>query len=303
MKHVAFPFLVLDEARVRASGWRRLEPDGSALELGSHIEGWDYARDIRVERSVLIDHDIDSSVLALDPADTAFDLIIRLGTGPGSMPRRIMTLQHGPIRPGIPVLIDQMIAGAGLSQRLFLESTIVLREAGLASSRLSPRLPGSILWRDVIDVALEGQAPRFPMEVVSFAERFPGRAEKTAPWFLHWLPGQLHRDFGGAVRLFLNHDRRDFIERFVAADPLILQVALADVITQILGQVIRQEDLGEILAEAEPTSVAGHVATWLDLAFPGLDIAGVRTLHEASPGRFHAAILAMADPQIMRAGQ
>jgi hypothetical protein len=45
--------------------------------------------------------------------------------------------------------------------------------------------------------------------------------------------------------------------------------------------------------------VAGHIATWLNLAFPGLDLANVRNLHDNEPGRFHASILAMADPNLL----
>lgn len=298
MKHIAFPFLTLGEDLVRAAAWRRMDDAGSLLPVDSLIEGWDYARNIRVERSVLIDEAVDDRTLGFDANDALFDLIVRIGTGPGSMPRRVRVLHRTSIRPGSPVLIDHVISGSELSQRLYLETIIVLREGSTPTSRLAPRLPASILWRDVIDVQLEGQAPRFPMEFVSFAERFAGRPERTAPWFLHWLPGQLHRDFGGAVRLFLNHDRRDFMERFVAGDPLTLQTVLADVITQIVGHVIRHEDLSDILSDAEPSSVAGHVSTWLQLAFPGFDFAGVRSMQEVAPGRFHAAILAMADPQL-----
>jgi hypothetical protein len=215
------------------------------------------------------------------------------------MSRRSRTLSAQALQPGLPLILDHRIPGAELSRRLRLETTVILRGHGGTSSRLAPKMPGSILWRDHVDVALEGEAPRFPMEIISFGERFLDRSERGAPWLLHWLPGHLHRDFGGSVRLFLNHDRPDFIERFVAADPLTLQMTLAGVISQILGHAIRLDDLGEIIEDADPTSVAGHIAIWLQLAFPGLDLAGVRSLHEMAPGRFQAAILAMADPRIL----
>jgi hypothetical protein len=136
------------------------------------------------------------------------------------------------------------------------------------------------------------------MEIVSFDERFGGRPEASAPWLLHWLPGELHRDFGGAVRLYLNHDRPDFVERFVSADALTLQTTLGGVVSQIVSSVLLQEDLEDVLGDAEPSSVAGHVKTWLELAFPSLGIAGIRGMHDTAPGKFHAAILAMADPRI-----
>jgi hypothetical protein len=300
MKHIAYPFLTID-SQIEASPWTSVEPDGSVIALGDHLTGWDYARNLRLRRSVILVDDAIGSSLALDADEVDLDLVVRFGTGAGTLPRRLLPLFRSPIRSGEPVLVNIAVEGRNLSQRLFLETTVVLRSVARATSRLAPSLAAAKLWRDTIDTALEGQTPRFPMELVSFAERFAGRPEVGAPWYLHWLPGELHRDFGGSVRLFLNHDRQDFIERFVGADPLTLQVTLADVITQILDHAVRQQELEELLDGAEPASIAGHIATWLELAFPGQPVASLRSMAEYTPGKFHAAILSMADPQVLGA--
>jgi hypothetical protein len=298
VKYIAFPFLVFDQAAVNASPWALVGIDGTMADLGDYIEGWDYARDLHVQRSFELG-ELDVNALGIEPEDLDLQVVVRLGTGPGSMSRRSRTLSSQALQFGLPLILDHRIPGMELSRRLRLETTVILRSHGDPASRLAPKMPGSILWRDHVDVALEGEAPRFPMEIISFGERFPDRSERGAPWLLHWLPGHLHRDFGGSVRLFLNHDRPEFIERFVAADPLTLQMTLAGVISQILGHAVRQDDLGEILDDADPTSVAGHIGIWMQLAFPDLDLAGVRSVHEMAPGRFQAAILAMADPRIL----
>lgn len=299
MKHVAFPFLTLDDEHVESSAWCLLEEDGTMSGLEEYLAGWDYARDLRISRRVGLADGVVGSVLGLANESPDLELIVRLGTGPGTMQRRSWTIERALLRSGSQLLVDHVVSGSNLSQRLRLETSIVLPRKTAGTSRFAPWREGSLLWRDEIDVRLEGNSSRFPMEIVSFAERFAGRSESRSLWHLHWKPGHLHRDFGGTVRLFLNHDREDFIERFVGSDPMTLQTTLADVITQVLEHALRDEDLEEILFESEPTSVAGHIATWLELAFPGQDPASIRNLLRNSPGHFHSSILAMADPGIL----
>ena len=276
-----------------------LEDDGTMVGMGEYLAGWDYARDLRVSRRLgLMKEDV-GSALGLADEYPDLEVVVRLGTGPGSMPRRSWIIERAFLRPGGQVLIAHTVPGSRLSQRLRLVTTIVLPARTTGSSRFAPRREGSILWRDEIDLTLEGDSPRFPMEIVSFRERFAGKPELNALWHLHWKPGHLHRDFGGSVRLFLNHDREDFIERFVSSDPMTLQCVLADVITQVLGHALHDEDLEEILVDCEPTSVAGHIAAWLELAFPGQDPASIRNLLRTSPAHFHSAILAMADTDVL----
>ena len=298
MKHVAFPFLIIDDRMVDATAWSLLDEAGNAQAMGEYLPGWDYARDLRVSRMIGLSGELDEEALGLLPGKAEFSVIVRLGTGPGSLPRRSWTIAREQVAPGDRIIIDQHVSGRQLSQRLRLETTIILTGAEVRGSRFAPWRPGSVLWRDEHDLMLEGSSPRFPMEIVSFRERFAGRPEAGALWHLHWRPGNLHRDFGGSVRLFLNHDRQDFIERFTGSDPQTLQCTLADVITQVLSRALLDEDLEDALADCEETSVAGHIAAWYNLAFPGDSLTSIRTLHLSSPGHFHAAILAMADTQV-----
>jgi hypothetical protein len=182
-----------------------------------------------------------------------------------------------------------------LSHRLMLEMLVILARPSDDAAPLSPARQGSRLWSDRLDLRLEGEEPRFPMEAVSFIHRFAGRPEVHAPWLLHWTPGNLHRDFGGSVRLYLNSDRKDFIERLMAGDRATSQVVLADVMTQIISTSIRQSDFEQAATEADPSSIAGRADFWIRLAFPGQDLAHVRSMLDLRPSLFHAAILAAAD--------
>jgi hypothetical protein len=53
MKHVAFPFFTLAQTDPDVSDWGLLAEDGSAQKLGRLIPGWDYARDLRVQRTII----------------------------------------------------------------------------------------------------------------------------------------------------------------------------------------------------------------------------------------------------------
>ena len=298
MKHVAFPFLTIDDNLVDATAWSLLDDEGNSQAMGEYLPGWDYARDLRVSRMIGVSGEFDEGSLGLSQDQGGIAVIVRLGTGPGSLPRRCWTIAREDLQPGERIIIDHCVPGHRLSHRLRLETSIILTGAEGRISRFAPWRPGSVLWRDEQDLMLEGNSPRFPMEIVSFRERFAERPEAGALWHLHWRPGNLHRDFGGSVRLFLNHDRPDFIERFTGSDPQTLQCTLADVITQVLSRALLDEDLEEALADCEPTSVAGHVSAWFDLAFPGEGLTSIRNLHISSPGHFHAAILSMADSQV-----
>lgn len=298
MKHVAFPFLTIDDSHVDATPWSLLDDEGNSQAMGEYLPGWDYARDLRVSRMVGLSGEFDEGSLGLSQDQAHFSVVVRVGTGPGSLPRRCWTIAREDLQPSEKIIIDHCVPGYRLSQRLRLETSIILAGAEGRVSRFAPWRPGSVLWRDEHDMMLEGDSPRFPMEIVSFRERFGGRPEAGALWHLHWRPGNLHRDFGGSVRLFLNHDRPDFIERFTGSDSQTLQCILADVVTQVLSRALLDEDLEDALADCEPTSLAGHVSAWFDLAFPGESLISIRDLQISSPGHFHAAILSMANSQV-----
>ena len=303
MGRIAFPFLTLDHAAIGAEPWKLFENGAETPIVEVWLPDWDSGRDLRLHRLVTTDLDRAADRLAMQIDDDALQIVVRIGTGIGNLPRRILRTSSLPLRRREPtVTIDELVSGGSLSHRLLVETLVVLRKPR-AGSALSPTRPGSKLWSDELDLLLEGEEPRFPMEAVSFADRFAGRPEAHAPWLLHWTPGNLHRDFGGSVRLYLNSDRADVTERLLARDRTTTQAVLADVMTQIISASLRQSDFERIAAEADPCSIAGRAAGWIRLAFPGQDLAAIRSMIDLRPSVFHAGVLAAADLAGLEVGE
>lgn len=296
MSRVAFPFLTLDGRTVQAEPWLLVEDDVEQPIEAEWLAAWDRARSLTLRRLVSIDFAAAATQLDMDVTDGSLALAVRLGTGAGTMPRSILTtLRRDLACDDATFIIEQHVAGQDLSQRLLIETSIVLNEPSPKRGALSPARSGVRLWSDRLDLRLEGEEPRFPMEAVSFAQRFAGRLEAFAPWFLHWTPGNFHRDFGGSVRLFLNSDRDDLTERLLSGDRATLQVVLADVMTQVVSAVLRAPDIDELVAESDPASIAGRALAWMQLAFPGKDWQAIKSMMDLRPSTFHAALLAAAD--------
>ena len=296
MSRIAFPFLTLDPSAIRPEPWVLLENGVEGAFSDAWLPDWDSARDITLRRMLTADLDRASELLAMRVGDGDLELVVRIGTGPGNMPRHMLATSRRSLSRTEPtIVLDEIVQGRSLSQRLFVETLVILRRPGRIVTPLSPNQAGSKLWSDQLDLRLEGEEPRFPMEAVSFGNRFAGRPEAYAPWLLHWTPGNLHRDFGGSVRLYLNSDRADFTARLRQGDRATTQVVLADIMTQIISASLRQGDFESFASEADPCSIAGRALSWIRLAFPDQDIPGVRSMLDLRPSLFHAAVLAAAD--------
>lgn len=296
MSRIAFPFLTLNQSAIQPEPWVLLEDGTESPISDAWLPEWDTARDIALRRMLTVDLDRAADLLAMRVDDGDLELVVRVGTGPGNMPRRMLATSRRPLSRMEPtIVVDELIQGRNLSQRLFVETLVILRRPSGTNTPLSPSRAGSRLWSDQLDLRLEGEEPRFPMEAVSFGDRFAGRPEAYAPWLLHWTPGNLHRDFGGSVRLYLNSDRADFTERLLEGDSATTQVVLADVMTQIISTSLRQNDFERVAGEADPCSIAGRASSWIRLAFPDQDMAAVRSMIDLRPSLFHAAVLAAAD--------
>src|SRR5690606_8695704 len=160
---------------------------------------------------------------------------------------------------------------------------------------LSPRKPGSRLWQCHHDILIEnGSDARFPVDMVSFSKTFSGKPYATAPWYLDWRPGALDADFGGSVRSYLHSDIDSFRQRFIEGDPAMRQAILADVMIQIVGVTLRQDDCDNLLDTYGDGSVGQQVSHWLGLAFRGLPIPSIARMMAERPSEFHASILATA---------
>jgi hypothetical protein len=296
-RRTAFPFATLPDEVVSFGGWMIGDPGRPLLPAQDILEDWDYERDLEVSAEVAVDTDAAAEALGLDPAALDLLLVLRAGTGAGTLPRRLDLLATDRIDPQhrshslSAVLPSHMLSG-----RLRLELGVVLARANGTANALAPRAAGARLWGTSRDILLEdGGAARFPIELVSFSDCFPGMPHVHAPWYLDWKPGRLHADFGGSVRLYVNSDIPEITERFTDGDQLTLQSILADVMSQMVNSAIHLDDAEEVLRDAPQGTVGQQILTWLDLAFPGQGVSAVRAMSEHLPGRFRAALLAASD--------
>ena len=295
---IAFPFLILPGNAVRFDGWMIGHPGEPLHPAGSIMENWDYARDLEVGAVVAIDWIAASEALQLPADRLRLKLSLIAGTGTGNLPRRQDRLCE--------VVVDQssgeshvsgIVSGRNLSGRLRLSLRVSL-DGGPCSEGtvLSPQIQGARLWHSQHDILIEdGGDSRFPVETASFSQVFRGKPQEQAPWYLHWRPGALQADFSACARLYVNSDRPEVLDRFVGGDELTLQAIMGDVMSQMVGYVLDQEDATEVLTECDEGSVGQQIRQWLDYGFPGQEIASIKAMRDQNPGTFRAAVLAASE--------
>ncbi|MDI6623100.1 MAG: hypothetical protein QME55_00080 [Brevundimonas sp.] len=287
-RRTAAPFNRL-HAAVATRPWMITVGAGPPAPLGEITPDWDYASAVSLERVILLDHQQAADELGLgeDPFD--LEVLIEVGTGPGDLPRELVLQTRLPLEAGEPCTISLSVDPSRLSAQLTLRTSVLLVSTSDPADPLAPRRAASRLWEERCATRIEGDDPRFPMEVVSFSTVFAGRPHEAAPWLLSWSPASPGRDFHGAARLYLNADEEDFVERVQEEDELTLQAMMGDVVSQMCETALRA-GWDEDFDSAEPASVAGRVAHWLGQAFS--DVTAAKAALENRPGEFRSAILA-----------
>lgn len=295
---IAFPFRTLGSSAVEASPWSVALGDGELHEAGDFVSDWDYATPLRLSRRLKIRPDIAAADLEIEAGSLELAVSLRLGTGQGRMPRFIIRREWFPLDSARPELeLDFWIDGNLLSNVLDLQTQIVLGANLTSAGELSPLRQGDRLWRDIKRVRLEGEEPRFPIEVADLRSLLGDTAAADSPWYLHWSPRDWARDFHGSIRLYLNGRDKDLVARVENGDPETLRSLMADVMGQVCECLVRDDDAQSILETCETGSLGSQAFFWLGLAFPGLGVDHARSLLENRPGVFRASFQAVAVQQ------
>ena len=295
-RRIAFPFLTLTDAAVDAATWSCSLDGGVWNPVGDFLPDWDSASVIRFRRKVSIDPQIAASDLNVNPGKLCLAIVIRIGTGQGRLPRFILSRESRELAADSwEEEFDFEISGEKLSLVLDLHTQVMLAVPLKDCPQLSPQRVADRLWSDTLRIRLEGEEPRFPIEIIDM-RTLPGTPSTLSPpWYLHWSPMDWNRDFHGATRLYLNKEHTDLIERIEQRDGPTLQFLLADVMTQICERLLHEPEVDDIISGGEPGSLANQAAAWLRKVWPGKDAAFVRSLLESRPGAFRAAFLALAE--------
>ncbi|MDE0102149.1 MAG: hypothetical protein OXN89_07205 [Bryobacterales bacterium] len=293
---VAFPFLTLSDAAVEAGPWLLALDGGDPAAAGRFLEHWDQSTTLALQRNLRIDPEIASADLGIPPEDLRLAVVTRVGTGAGRLPRLIAHTDRQQVSPSQPeAQIRLTVRGERLSTVLDLFTEVILAAAPAVRGPLSPGQAGDRLWHHRQRTRLEGEEPRFPLEVVDLrAMRLHAPAD-AAPWYLDWSPRDWSRDIYGAIRLYLNSSCEEVVQRVESRDPLTLQAILADAMIQVCEALLRQPEAAEIISESEPGSLAAQAGSWLELAWPQQDLDFARAMLETRPSEFRAGFLAIAE--------
>lgn len=295
---VAFPFLTVPDSEIEAGPWFISVDYGDPVPAPEFIADWDYASQIELTRNIEVNFAGAALALDIPQENLQLELLVEVGTGAGRFPRRVLTCARYPISS----LLDRVEVkinpdSATLSSLLFLTTTLVLSASPSVAGNLSPKHMNSKLWSERFITRLDGDEPRFPIEIANFSDLFQDLPESRAPWYVSWNPGDWNRDFHGAVRLYLNSEFPDFLERLQSGDGFLLQTLSVDIIGQVLEKLVSEDDALEIIANAPVGSLGAQAASWIRLGWPSTPMNTLKQKAESQPGRFRACIWAIAERQ------
>lgn len=294
MNSAVLPFLTIPGELIECSPWRIELSTGAAQEDPEFLENWDNATNLRLSREVRLDIEAASGALRIPPDQITLELVVTAGTGTGRLPVEKWIALRRPVEgDATQMLIEFTVQGERLADALHLDMAVVLAEApGNATSAISPKHQGAMLWRERKRIRLEGDISRFPVSETDLGILL-GETWRDALWHLQVDWSDHGADFDTAVRLHVNSRHNGFTRKFRQGDPETLQCVMADVMAQITrGWLQCGEELEGVSIEETSSTLSGVAAHWVDLAFGSPDEA--RRMLIADPGRFQTHLNALA---------
>lgn len=288
----ALPFLTLPAEAIRDLTLlvgRKGEP---LLPVEDIFENWDYSCDLFVQALLDVDWDLATSSLGLS-SETKLGCTLSIGTGQGRNPRIRWTADKKSLdQKTNQCLLSGVVDGKNLSGSLHLQVSILLSEPAAPSSRISPVKPCSRLWTYEHAILLEGGGDaRFPLESISFSGSPKLRRFAEAPWYVQWNEGPLQSDYSAAVRFLVNTDCKEWHNRILEADKLVLQMMVSDVAQLLCHHVVSENEMAS-LHECPVGSVGHQIKFWLEQAFGQSTPENLKQLIDTNPAGFRAGILA-----------
>lgn len=286
----AAPYLLPPETAMAGLPW--CTADGS--EVVDRLDHWDPFTDLELIRTVEVDLDVvrESCLLGREASfaitATWSCTTTRLG-GSG----RVVELgaEEGAIRTTLELAIPGAMAGG----RLNLATRLVLRHRGDGSSPISPRRPGTILWVETSQVALEGGASRFPITAVDFSQtpHFPD----LAAWALDWNPDDLEAPVLGGLRLIVNshHDVLPNLLRSGSSDlrtHVVRSFVMFDVARSLILGALGNDRFVENPDAFEEDSVGRLLSDLIATCWPGVPVSTLRSRSVDESPRFNAELQA-----------
>lgn len=289
----ALPFLTLPVEAIKDFNLLVGRKGDPLLPVEDIFDNWDYSCDLVIQASLDVDWDLAMTSLGLPSSGAKLGCTLTVGTGQGRNPRIRWTTDKKILDQNTSHCeLSGVVEGKNLSGSLHLQVSILLNEAMASASKISPVKSCSRLWTYEHSILLEGGGDaRFPLESISFSSSPRLRRFAEAPWYVQWNEGPLQSDYSAAVRLLVNTDCKEWHNRILEADKLVLQMMVADV-AQLLCQHVVSENEMVSLHECPVGSVGHQIRFWLEQAFGQSTHENLKQLLETNPAGFRAGILA-----------
>lgn len=280
MTRTVWPY-VRPQRAVLAGDWLiRLSDEPQRLPAA--LPYWDYNTDLTLTRPISIDTGVvrDQCGLADDAEFGVAALWNSSGSGMSAPAARhqvgTQTLEKE--------LLEVRVRGTDLGGTLTLVTHLYLVDPGSTRDPAAPRRPGSVLWSDEASVRLQGDAARFPIDVVDFSkEPLPDRAG----WHL-----QLGRDLDaaamGSILLLVNSKNKTVAHAASNAenprhvDRIVLSALYADITRAMVEHGLSQSEFTDD-AEFPDDSLGQVLRDLCGQLFPHTPLSELRLHWENSP--------------------
>lgn len=284
----AYPYRCPPPDVVTTGPWLRLTAD-SIDELPPDLPEWDYGTVLHLRRPLKVDGLRARADCGLPP-DSELMLTVVWSAANSSLRGRAW---QAPVIDAseVELEIDFELPGDELGGRLDLETCLTLRSPGSQGSLTAPTRPGSVLWRDVRSVMLQGDAVLFPLSIVDF-EHLP--YPTGAAWHLE-LSHDLESQALGSILLLANKRRETVTAALEAAsdpsdaDRRVLSAIRSDVIRSLVERALVDDEF-DPEADYPTGSVGALLASVLRATFPDRSLEALRRDRDHEPVLFTTRI-------------
>lgn len=276
----AYPYRRPPVDVVARGPWLRVVGD-SLDELPVELPDWDYGTVLHLRRPMRLDGLRAREACGLGP-DSELTLNVIWAAANSALRGRAW---QAPVPAAeVELEIDFVLPGDELGGRLDLETTLALRSVGQTPPSAAPKRPGSVLWRDVQSVMLQGDAVLFPMSIVDFD---PLPYPTGAAWHLE-LGHDLESQALGSILLLVNK-RREIVTAALrnAADPtetdkLVLSAVRSEVIRSLVERALVDEEFA-LETDYPAGTVGALLASVVRTTFPSRTLEALRRDREHEP--------------------
>ncbi|WP_143447978.1 hypothetical protein [Kineosporia sp. R_H_3] len=208
--------------------------------FGGPLEGWDYATDLHLRRSVVVDCDGVRS-----DAGLRTDIPIRICVRSRPSSSLIRTLEATvPLAAGgrQSITLDVVVAGRNLAGAVTMETVLELAEDVVEPAPFTAARASSMLWRDEAAASLDGDSGLLPVAPVSFSAAGlpPGAA-----WYVSLDTARWEWAAMGSLLVLLNTDNpavnAALEDPTTAGARSLLDTLEVDLVTDLVGRAVEDE--------------------------------------------------------------